>query len=32
MARAAEQIRDSGDFSSLASPARVRDWLSAGER
>jgi len=28
MARAAEQIRDEGDFSSLASPARIREWLS----
>ena len=27
MARAAEQIRDQGDFSSLASPARIREWL-----
>jgi len=27
MASAAEAIRDSGDFSVLASPARVREWL-----
>ena len=29
MAQAAERIRDDGDFSSLASPARTRDWLSS---
>ncbi len=29
-ARAAEQIRDQGDFSGLASPARIRDWLGGG--
>lgn len=29
-ARAAEQIRDHGDFSGLASPARIRDWLGNG--
>jgi 2-methylisocitrate lyase-like PEP mutase family enzyme len=27
MARAAEQIRDRGDFSGLGSAARIRDWL-----
>lgn len=27
MAHAAEQIRDHGDFSSLASPSRIREWL-----
>jgi 2-methylisocitrate lyase-like PEP mutase family enzyme len=30
MAQAAEKIRDQGDFSSLASPSRIRKWL-AGE-
>jgi 2-methylisocitrate lyase-like PEP mutase family enzyme len=30
MARVAEQIRDEGDFSALASPKRVKKWL-AGE-
>jgi 2-methylisocitrate lyase-like PEP mutase family enzyme len=29
-ARAAEQIRDQGDFSGLASAARIRDWLGSG--
>ena len=28
MAHAAERIRDDGDFSSLASAARIREWLS----
>jgi 2-methylisocitrate lyase-like PEP mutase family enzyme len=28
MATAAERIRDRGDFSSLAAPARIREWLS----
>jgi 2-methylisocitrate lyase-like PEP mutase family enzyme len=28
MARAAEQIRDEGDFSSLGSAARITEWLS----
>jgi len=28
MASAAEQIRDAGDLSVLASPARIREWLS----
>jgi 2-methylisocitrate lyase-like PEP mutase family enzyme len=28
MAGAAEQIRDSGDFSSLGSASRIRDWLA----
>jgi 2-methylisocitrate lyase-like PEP mutase family enzyme len=28
MAEAAERIRDQGDFSALASPARVRKWLA----
>lgn len=28
MAGAAERIRDHGDFSALASPARVREWLA----
>jgi 2-methylisocitrate lyase-like PEP mutase family enzyme len=28
MAAAAGQIRDAGDFSSLARPTRVRDWLA----
>jgi 2-methylisocitrate lyase-like PEP mutase family enzyme len=28
MARAAEQIRDTGDLSVLASPARIREWLA----
>jgi 2-methylisocitrate lyase-like PEP mutase family enzyme len=27
MARAAEQIRDEGDFSGLASPKRIKGWL-----
>ena len=27
MATAAEQIRDQGDFSGLAAPTRVREWL-----
>jgi hypothetical protein len=27
MAAAAEQIRDSGDLSSLAAPVRIRQWL-----
>jgi 2-methylisocitrate lyase-like PEP mutase family enzyme len=27
MAQAAEQIRDQGDFSSLASASRIRGWL-----
>jgi 2-methylisocitrate lyase-like PEP mutase family enzyme len=30
MARAAEQIRDRGDFSGLAPPARIRNWLAGG--
>jgi 2-methylisocitrate lyase-like PEP mutase family enzyme len=30
MAAAAERMRDDGDFSGLASPARVREWLSSG--
>jgi 2-methylisocitrate lyase-like PEP mutase family enzyme len=29
MAGAAEQILESGDFSSLASPSRIRGWLSS---
>jgi 2-methylisocitrate lyase-like PEP mutase family enzyme len=29
MAHAAERMRDAGDFSGLASPRRVRAWLSA---
>jgi 2-methylisocitrate lyase-like PEP mutase family enzyme len=28
MAAAAERIRDEGDFSLLASPARIREWLA----
>jgi 2-methylisocitrate lyase-like PEP mutase family enzyme len=28
MAHAAERIRDEGDFSALASPGRVRQWLA----
>lgn len=28
MASAAERIRDQGDFSALASPSRVREWLA----
>jgi 2-methylisocitrate lyase-like PEP mutase family enzyme len=28
MASAAEQIRDQGDFSALASPSRIREWLA----
>ncbi len=28
MARAAEQILDQGDFSSLGSPARIKGWLA----
>jgi 2-methylisocitrate lyase-like PEP mutase family enzyme len=28
MARTAEQIRDSGDLSGLASATRIRDWLA----
>lgn len=28
-AAAAERMRDAGDFSSLAAPARARDWLGA---
>jgi 2-methylisocitrate lyase-like PEP mutase family enzyme len=30
MAAAAQGIRDRGDFSGLASPARVREWLGGG--
>jgi 2-methylisocitrate lyase-like PEP mutase family enzyme len=29
MATAAERIRDDGDFSALAPPTRIRDWLAA---
>jgi 2-methylisocitrate lyase-like PEP mutase family enzyme len=28
MASAAERIRDQGDFSALASPSRIREWLA----
>jgi 2-methylisocitrate lyase-like PEP mutase family enzyme len=31
MARAAEQIRDHGDFSSLAPVTRIREWLQTAE-
>jgi len=31
MARAAEQIRDGGDFSSLGSVARIKDWLAPAD-
>jgi len=27
MATAAERIRDQGDFSGLAAPTRIREWL-----
>jgi 2-methylisocitrate lyase-like PEP mutase family enzyme len=29
MVSAAEQMRDAGDFSGLASPGRIRDWLAS---
>jgi 2-methylisocitrate lyase-like PEP mutase family enzyme len=29
MAAAAEQLRDGGDWSSLADPAQIIEWLSA---
>lgn len=29
MAAAAGRIRDDGDFSSLARPTRIRDWLAS---
>jgi 2-methylisocitrate lyase-like PEP mutase family enzyme len=28
MATAAEEIRDRGDFSALAAPVRIKDWLA----
>jgi 2-methylisocitrate lyase-like PEP mutase family enzyme len=32
MAAAAERMRDSGDFSSLAAPVPIEEWLGAGAR